>query len=145
MIHILLADDDVDDQRLFNEALKDIPFSSELSTVYDGAQLMQLFADETIDLPDVLFLDLNMPRKNGLECLKEIKQNERLKKLPVIIYSTSLQSEIVNILYKDGANYYIQKPSGFIKLVATLEKALSLIISKANLQPNKENFIVQVS
>jgi PleD family two-component response regulator len=78
-INILLADDDKDDTELFKEVLEELPFSIQLETVYNGEQLMQVLNQEQKQLPDVLFLDLNMPRKSGLECFSEIKENEKLQ------------------------------------------------------------------
>ena len=68
-LNLLLADDDIDDCSFFKEVLENLPISTHLTTVHDGEQLIQLLAKETIELPHVLFLDLNMPRKNGFECL----------------------------------------------------------------------------
>src|ERR1700675_4386029 len=102
-LNILLADDDGDDCYFFKEALKECPVSTHLTTVPDGEHLMHLLTNGTRELPDVLFLDLNMPRKNGFECLSEIRENKKLKDLPVIIFSTSFEQEVVNLLYQNGA------------------------------------------
>ena len=72
---ILLADDDVDDCIFFREALEELPVNASLTTVKDGVQLIQHLTDNPNPFPDVLYLDLNMPRKNGFECLSEIKSN----------------------------------------------------------------------
>ena len=103
-IRLLLADDDEDDRMFFKDALEELPVKSLLNTVNDGEQLIKLLTSETAVLPDLLFLDLNMPRKTGLECLDEIKRNEKLRSLPVIIYSTSLNKEVVDMLYEKGAH-----------------------------------------
>ncbi len=102
-LQLLLADDDDDDCFLFEEALSEIPVTTQLTTVHNGEQLMQLLTKTTDTLPHLLFLDLNMPRKNGFQCLNEIKQNEKLKNLPVIIFSTSCQDDVAEQLYKEGA------------------------------------------
>lgn len=141
--YLLLADDDDDDCLFFKEALDEIPFSTNLLTVHDGVQLMDYLKSNISNLPEVLFLDLNMPRKNGIECLDEIKEDEKLKNLPIIIFSTSLDSEIVNKLYQKGASYYIRKPGDFSKLKSVIEKAL-IIASENNFrQPERANFILQ--
>ena len=95
------------------------------------------------NLPDILFLDLNMPRKNGLECLTEIKQLEEYKNLPVIIFSTSLDRDIVDLVYGKGAVYYIQKPGEFSKLKKVIGSALSIASESNFKQPARENFILQ--
>ena len=86
---MILADDDIDDCLLFNEALNSVAPSVKLSIVNNGEQLMQLLYNSEGDLPEALFLDLNMPRKNGYECLPLIKKNDKLSKLKVIVHSTS--------------------------------------------------------
>jgi CheY-like chemotaxis protein len=143
-LNILLCDDDSDDCYFFNEALDNLFLPTNLTTVHDGEQLMQLLTNETNELPHVLFLDLNMPRKNGLECLTEIKHNNELKQLPVIIFSTSFDQEVVNLLYKNGAQYFIRKPSEFPQLQKVILQALTLI-SKENIsQPPRDNFVLTV-
>jgi CheY-like chemotaxis protein len=136
-IHILLADDDKDDCFLFREALSELPFKTSLDIVNDGEQLMVYLADKTPPLPSVLFLDLNMPRKNGFECLSEIKFNDAYKELPVVMFSTSYprdmhyENDIMKLLYKIGAWDYIRKPENFNQLkdvisgiLARLEKEM---------------------
>lgn len=95
------------------------------------------------NLPDILFLDLNMPRKNGIECLTEIKQTEDLKDLPVIIFSTSLDMTIVDQMYEKGATYYIRKPGDFSKLKKVIGNALTVTAENNYKQPSKEHFILQ--
>ncbi len=108
-IHILLADDDKDDGYFFIKALEEIQFDTRPMIVEDGEKLMNYLKRPGCKLPDVLFLDLNMPRKNGMECLLEIKAHTDLKDLPVIIYSTSLHEDVADLLYKNGAHYYVRK------------------------------------
>ena len=148
-LNLLLADDDKDDRLFFKAALEEMPVSTHLTTVHDGEQLMQLLTKETNELPHVLFLDLNMPRKNGFECLLEIKLNKKLKQLPVIIFSTSFEQEVVNLLYKNGAQYFMRKPAEFSQLKKLIQQALTLIaqdlfIGKAGniSQPTRENFVL---
>ena len=143
-MQVLLADDDIDDCLLFKEALNELPVSSHLATVKNGEQLLQLLAKETVDLPDVLFLDLNMPRKNGVECLEAIKLIKRLKMLPVVIFSTSFEAAIIDLLYKKGAQYYIRKPDNFKELKKIIHHALTLLQQKKDLQPSRENFVLTV-
>ena len=140
--HILLADDDKDDQLLFKEALEELSLATHLEIVQNGEQLMQLLNDEKEQLPDILFLDLNMPRKNGFICLSEIKRTEKLKRLPVIIFTTSYEPEIVNLLYKKGAQYYIRKPNEFEQLKKLIFQGLILTGQKDMPQPPRENFVL---
>lgn len=141
-LNILLADDDADDRLFFKEALGELKQSTHLTTVPDGEHLMHLLVNETTKLPDVLFLDLNMPRKNGFECLSEIKSSEKFKNLSVIIFSTSFEQEVVNLLYKNGAQYYIRKPSEFLQFKKIILQALTLIRQENSSQPTREDFVI---
>ena len=140
--YLLLADDDIDDCDLFTDALNELEQPAILKTVHDGEQLMYFLTNETNVLPDILFLDLNMPRKNGLECLSEIKNNDRLKNLSVIIFSTSFYKEMVNKLYTSGALYYISKPNEFTKLKKVIYTAIKSASGSMNKIPI-ENFVLQ--
>lgn len=140
--NLLLADDDEDDCSFFKEALDELSLPVTLVTVNDGVQLMDYLAENsTGNLPDILFLDLNMPRKNGHECLKEIKEIDALNKLPIIIFSTSLDTEIVDLMYGKGATHYIRKPGDFSKLKNVIGKAITETSSSE--QPAREHFILQ--
>jgi len=125
-LNILHADDDIDDCNFFKEALEALPISTHLTTVHDGEQLMDYLFENSEQLPHVLFLDINMPRKNGFECLFEIKKNEKLKDLPVVMFSTSNSQEKVSILFKSGTNIYIHKPDNFSQLVQVIHYAIPM-------------------
>ena len=105
---------------------------------------MQFLTDEKNELPNILFLDLNMPRKNGFECLSEIKLSEKLKLLPVIVFSTSFEQEVVNMLYQNGAQYFIRKPSEFSQFKKIIQQSLTLVAQGDISQPTKENFVLTV-
>ncbi|MCP2027798.1 CheY-like chemotaxis protein [Flavobacterium sp. HSC-32F16] len=142
--NILLADDDDDDCSFFEEALEELSVATTLVTVNDGVQLMDFLAAKSgNDLPDLLFLDLNMPRKNGSECLAEIRQIENLKDFPIVIFSTSLDSEIVDVMYDKGATFYIRKPGDFSKLKSVIENALITASENNFQQPARAHFIIQ--
>jgi CheY-like chemotaxis protein len=141
-LNLLLADDDKDDCLFFKDALEELPVTAELTTVHNGEQLMQLLSERMGELPSVLFLDLNMPRKNGFECLSEIKLNEQFKDLPVIIFSTSFDQDVVNLLYKKGGQYYIRKPTEFSQLKKVILEALTLIAQGNISQPERDHFVL---
>ena len=142
--NLLLADDDDDDCDFFKEAVDELSIPFTLDTVNDGVQLMDYLSGKSKDdLPDILFLDLNMPRKNGTECLNEIKQTEKLQHLSVIIFSTSLDLNIVDTMYEKGAIYYIRKPGDYIKLKKVIANAISLISDNNLKQPERTQFILE--
>jgi len=143
-LNILLAEDDQDDRDFFDKALKEIPIPTHLTTVNDGEQLMNYLYENSEHLPDIIFLDLNMPRKNGFECLSEIKLSKKLNQLPVIIFSTSFEQEVVNQLYQNGAQYFIRKPSEFSQFKKIIQQSLALIAQENISQPTRENFVITV-
>lgn len=139
-LNILLADDDKDDRLFFKMALDALSIPTLLETVIDGEQLMAFLKENK--LPDVLFLDLNMPRKNGLECLTDIRKNHALDELPVIIFSTSYEQEVVNHLYLNGAKYFILKPAEFSQFKNIIDKTTQLILERNIPNPSRENFVL---
>ncbi|WP_018343937.1 response regulator [Cytophaga aurantiaca] len=143
--NIYLADDDEDDRLFFQDALSAVCNDVNLTIAKNGIELMDILYLPPSPLPDVIFLDLNMPTKNGFECLEEIKKNETLKHLPVIIFSTTVQEEAVNKVYKEGANFYIRKPDNFNQLKKILKKVLTIDWLKEVKQISKEQFIVSIA
>jgi CheY-like chemotaxis protein len=141
-LNIILAEDDFDDRLLFIDAIEELPVSVQISTFNNGEELMDWLADKKNDLPDALFLDLNMPRKNGFATLAEIKKNPELQDLPVIIFSTATNQDMINQVFKDAAHYYIRKPVHFWALKELIYKSLKLIADKDIALPGKESFML---
>jgi CheY-like chemotaxis protein len=132
----LLAEDDQDDRDFFDKALKEISIPTHLTTVYDGEQLMNYLYENSEHLPDVLFLDLNMPRKNGFECLCEIKENEKLKDLLVVMFSTSYprdinyEEDMISRLFKIGAHDFIRKSDNLAQLKEFIHQIIKRVAEK---------------
>jgi CheY-like chemotaxis protein len=143
-LNIFLADDDTDDCLFFTESLVKLPITTKLTIADDGEKLMQILLSETIDLPHVVFLDLNMPRKNGFECLSEIKMNPKLRHLPVIMFSTSFDQQVVDRLYQNGAQYFIRKPSDYSQFKTIIQQMLLITTQGNTLQPVIENFVLSI-
>jgi CheY-like chemotaxis protein len=129
-LKILLADDDNDDCLFFKKALEDLQLPTHLTIVHDGEQLMNYLAGNSENLPDILFLDLSMPRKDGLECLSEIKQDEKLKDLSLVMLSTSNSKDTIRNVFRIGANVYIHKPGDFAQLKQVIHHALPIASEK---------------
>ncbi|WP_370003630.1 response regulator, partial [Winogradskyella sp.] len=102
-LKIVLADDDADDRLFFEEAFEELKIKSIVSTFNDGDVLMDFLNKEESNLPDLLFLDLNMPRKSGMECLEEIKADPKFNSIAIAIYSTSASDEDVEKTFIKGA------------------------------------------
>lgn len=127
MIKILfLIDDDQDDREIFREAVAKCDPKIEMMFAKDGLEALQIL-DSSIILPDVIFLDYNMPRMNGLECLKRLKANTDTKDIPTIMYTTSGDREQENVVLLLGADYYMQKTVSFTNLCEELSRLFDLI------------------
>ncbi len=113
----LIAEDDEDDYLLTLEALKDAGVDNAVHWVKDGEALMEFLARDEIPPIGLIILDLNMPRKDGREALREIKNHPRHRRLPVIVLTTSRAEADVAQSYDLGVNSFIRKPSRFHELV----------------------------
>ncbi len=143
-IIIALADDDADDRLFFKDAFDELKINTKVSTHCDGVELMNYLHDQNTILPNILFLDLNMPRKNGLECLLEIKKVEKFNDIAIAIYSTSSSEEDIENTFVNGANIYIKKPSDFSTLKKVLSEVVTLNWQYHTSGLNKENFLLRM-
>jgi CheY-like chemotaxis protein len=137
--NILLADDDDDDRLLFTDVFNEVSRETKLMFAHNGEHLMNLLHSGT--LPDILFLDLNMPLKNGIECLDEIRGDRKLRELPVVVFSTSSHPGTINRMYEIGAHLYIRKPNDF----NSLRKVIRHVLSRDwvhPVKPPKEEFVL---
>ena len=125
-LYILIAEDDADDRFLLQTAFTENGFTDRLQFVENGVEVMEhLYNIKDSSLPRFILLDLNMPKKDGREVLKEIKQNPAWKKIPVVIFSTTSNEQEMLRCYELGANSYVTKPNSFehlLEIVATLRE-----------------------
>ena len=125
---ILMAEDDTDDWLLVKDALAECQLTDQLRFVADGEELMdyllnrhQYASSEAAPRPGLILLDLNMPRKDGREALREIRAHPELRRIPVVAFTTSKADTDVNKIYELGANSYICKPVAFEALVNVMK------------------------
>jgi len=142
--NILLADDDSADRLLFKEALEELEIRPTVYTVNNGVELMAYLNDANALIPHLIFLDLNMPRKNGLECLKEIRSNENFSNVSIAIYSTSDNLKDIDETFLNGANIYITKPKDFNILKQLLFKAVAATHLYEGESFSRENFLLKI-
>lgn len=121
---LLLVDDDQDDRFLFKEALAEADNSVEFTEAANGADALEKLMSGKVSLPDLIFLDVNMPRMNGLDCLKYLKENIRFKDVPVVMYSTAASDDYQKKCINHGAKLFIEKPSDFWQLCDKLKNVL---------------------
>ncbi|MEQ8220292.1 MAG: response regulator [Arenibacter sp.] len=143
-LNIALADDDEDDRTLFKEAMNEIRIKTKLSLFNNGKELMDYLTLPNVILPEIVFLDLNMPIKNGMQCLNEIRNHPRLQELLVAIYSTSSSEADIEETFVNGANIYINKPNSFGALKQAIEKVLQINWQYHTSALNKDNFLLRI-
>ncbi|HEX9980997.1 MAG TPA: response regulator [Flavobacterium sp.] len=142
-IEILLVDDDADDRKIFKEALSELKIKSNLTMLEDGRNLLEHLR-KTKKKPDILFLDLNMPYKSGVECLMEIREHMEYNNLSIAIYSTSSTDKDIEETFVNGANVYIKKPNNFAKLKKVLCDVVNMNFQFHNSGLNKETFLLSI-
>ena len=143
-IYILLADDDEDDRLFFKEAFEEIKIKTNVIMVNDGVELMNYLSQNGNQLPHILFLDLNMPRKTGLDCLLEIKRLPHLQDIAIAIYSTSSSEKDIEETFVQGANIYIKKPHDFDTLKKTLQEVITINWQYHTSGLNRDNFLLSI-
>ena len=140
-ITILMAEDDKDDQLLVRESFEETNFGNEIFFVEDGQQLIDFlrrrppFNKKNTPTPDLILLDLNMPRKDGREALQEIKQDPELNHIPIIVLTTSRAEEDIIRTYKLGVAGFITKPPTFEELVHVVKTIGEYWLKVVNLPP----------
>ena len=142
--YVVLADDDEDDRSFFVEAFEELKIQTKVEIYKDGVALMEALIHLDSILPNILFLDLNMPKKSGIECLKEIKNNERFNDIAIAIYSTSASEEDIEDTFVSGANIYIKKPNNFNTLKKILSDVVTMNWQYHTSGLNKDNFLLRL-
>jgi CheY-like chemotaxis protein len=122
---IFLIDDDPDDAEIFGIALKEVDYSSIFHYLNDAGLAVELLRNKKIPVPDVIFLDINMPLLNGLDCLRELKAIDFLKKIPVVMYSTSYLQKDLDAASALGAMAFWTKPSRYLELIMKLKALMN--------------------
>ena len=141
-VKVVLADDDKDDQEVFQDALTETKIPADLTMVDNGKELINHLKDPTEPNPDIIFLDINMPVKNGKEALAEIKSDEKLKAIPTVMLTTSDNAKDVDDTFNAGANLYVRKPFSFRNLILILKKIFMLKWAGALLKPLRKTFFM---
>ena len=139
---IALADDDIDDREIFSEACDALDSDLEVLLFENGLELITYLNRSDADMPTILFLDINMPVKDGFETLKALKTCSEFDDLKIIMYSTSVVEADVEKAKKLGADRFFQKPFNFGHLSASLQKILETHWQDARQQTEQFNFLI---
>ena len=141
-LKVLFVDDDSDESYLFNEALEQSGLPIQLGRAHDGNQLLQVLKTGT--LPDIILVDLNMPYKDGLEALREIRSNPEYKNIFIIIYSITGDKNSIRLAYDIGADLYLIKPEDFEGMLSVVKKVYSIDWNNFT-RPGSEAFVLDLN
>ena len=144
MKNIILAEDDTDDCVLFQDAVKELTIQTKRSILENGVTLTATSEKTVSPPPDVIFLDRNMSLKNACEALIEIINTFRLKRIPIVTFSTTASDDLVNKTYEHGIEYYICKPSSFSLLIKVIETVLALKMWQTAQTP-EEKYLLKIA
>ena len=126
--HIILADDDPDDCFIFSTLSLEVSKDIRVTCMHDCISLLNYLTNQP--LPDIVFLDLNMPVLSGWDCLKKFRQNSQWDKIPIVIYSTASRQETIDQCRQLGANRYIVKPNDSAKLKEAISSAIKELLTE---------------
>ncbi len=124
-LNVVLAEDDKDYQEIFNNALDEVNIPTQLTIVSDGQELMNILKAPGSLSYNIVVLDINMPKKNGFQCLKEIRDDKNLNSTFSVILTSSYDPVVKSNAYKAGANLFLTKPENFDEYVETVRKILT--------------------
>lgn len=138
-VHAVLAEDDIDDTFLFELAIKELDIKVNLDNVKDGEKLLALLNQF---IPDIIFLDIEMPCKDGISCIAEIRRNKNFDNVPVIILSSHTSRKYIENAYSNGANYFLIKGNSINQLVENLKRIFSVDWKRIVYFPPKDEFVI---
>lgn len=136
---VLIADDDEEDFEILKDSIRDAGFTVKIERAENGEILMTVL---NLNIPDLLFLDIHMPCKDGKQCLKEIRENPRYDLLPVIMYTSLEAPSDVEYCYRQRANLYTLKPTSYNELKRILQHIFSIDWKNASYYPSLSQFVV---
>lgn len=140
LTHVLMAEDDDDDYLIFSLAINDLTtVKVVLTRAENGDILMRLLGEKH---PDLLFLDLLMPCKDGHQCIREIRANKKFDSLPIIVYSSLSDLQTIEFCYREGTNLYAKKPSSLADLKDVLEKIFAIDWKRMLYYPPMSQFVI---
>jgi DNA-binding response OmpR family regulator len=139
VINIVLAEDDIDDVFIFQLALNELKIDCKLNHALNGENLLALLKDL---IPDIIFLDINIPCKDGLSCLREIRKNSTFDNVPVVLISGHNSSKYINDAFSNRANYYLIKANNLGRLVENLTAIFSIDWKKVMYYPPINQFVI---
>jgi len=140
-LNLLLADDDSDDCLFFEEALAEIAPDATIQVKKDGEEVLNYLFNPQSILPDIIFLDLNMPFIDGVKCLEEIRQSNRMNDIFIVMNTTTASQREIDLSFEKGANLFLIKPNSFSELQNSIEVILNLDFKTLIQRRQREQFV----
>ena len=140
--NVLMAEDDDDDFELFSEVIRNLSLKVFLTRAENGDVLMKILHEE---VPDMLFLDILMPCRNGKDCLHEIRSHKKFDNLPIIVYTSLRDFDTIEFCYRKGTNLFVYKPHSYGELVQVIERIFSMNWKSMRYYPTLSNFVLNPS
>jgi CheY-like chemotaxis protein len=136
---VLIAEDDIDDFEVLQEVLNNLSLQIIVNHAENGEVLMKIIHEK---IPDMLFLDLVLPCKNGKTCIQEIRANKKFDNLPIIVYSTLRDPESIEFCFRSGSNLYVHKPDTYTGIMEAIQRIFSLNWKTARYYPSRSEFVL---
>lgn len=137
--HVLMAEDDDEDFDLLSDAINEMFIEVSLTRAGNGDVLMKMLHRE---IPDMLFLDILMPCRDGKDCLREIRADKKFDSLPIIVYTSLKDMETEEFCYRKGTNLFVYKPHSFSELTRVVQRIFSLNWKKVHYFPKRSDFVL---
>jgi CheY-like chemotaxis protein len=137
--HVLMAEDDDEDFDLLSDAINEMFIEVSLTRAGNGDVLMKMLHRE---IPDMLFLDILMPCRDGKDCLREIRADKKFDNLPIIVYTSLKDMETEEFCYRKGTNLFVYKPHSFSELTRVVQRIFSLNWKKVHYFPKRSDFVL---
>jgi CheY-like chemotaxis protein len=144
-LNLLLADDDSDDCSFFEEAFLDISPGSSILVKHDGEEVLNYLFQPNIILPDIIFLDLNMPFLDGSKCLEEIRMNKFMNDIFIVMNTTTASRREIDQSYDQGADLFLIKPNSYQELRQSIEVIINLDFTQHMMQRCREQFVFNLN
>lgn len=137
--NVLVAEDDLDDFEILSDAIGDLPLKIVLSRAENGDVLMRLIHEK---IPDLLFLDIILPCRNGRDCIREIRSDRKFDALPIIIYTSLKDIDTIEFCYRWGTNLFVHKPHSFTDITEIVRKIFSINWKKIRYYPMRTEYVI---
>ena len=138
-LNVVMAEDDNDDFEILADAISKVPVKILLSRAEDGVVLMKLIHEK---IPDLLFLDIILPQRDGRDCIREIRSDKKFDGLPIIVYTSLKDLETVEFCYRWGTNIYVHKPQSYSDIAEIVRKIFSINWKKLQYYPSRSEFVL---